>query len=283
MRSRICTALIPLTAAMLLGSGAALAEKSMACKADLTGDGVVNFADLAKMKSVFFQPATSCTTCGDGVAEFPEECDDGNLLDNDGCSSTCKIVPVYTPVAFPATGQTTCWNTAGAVIPCLLTGHDGELQKGAALAYVDNGDGTITDSNTRLMWEKLDDNNVGGIHDWDNVYTWSEAFSWKLAVLNAGGGFAGHTDWRVPNYKELISIVNLEKWNPAVSAAFDTTCMPGCTVTSCSCTHSSEYWSSSTYASAPYLAWSVEFNFANLVPHLKTDDGYHVRAVRGGP
>ena len=58
MRYRTCSALITITAAMLLGSGAALAA-SNACKADLTGDGVVNFADLAVLKSVFFQ---SCPT-----------------------------------------------------------------------------------------------------------------------------------------------------------------------------------------------------------------------------
>ena len=54
MRYRIRSALIAITAGMLLGSGAALAA-SNACKADLTGDGVVNFADLAVLKSVFFQ------------------------------------------------------------------------------------------------------------------------------------------------------------------------------------------------------------------------------------
>jgi hypothetical protein len=40
-------------------------------------------------------------------------------------------------------------------------------------AYVDNGDGTITDSKTGLMWEKLSDD--GSIHDWDATYTWADA------------------------------------------------------------------------------------------------------------
>ena len=51
MRYRIRSALITITVAMLLGSGPAFAEGN-ACKADLTGDLVVNFADLAKRKSV---------------------------------------------------------------------------------------------------------------------------------------------------------------------------------------------------------------------------------------
>ena len=57
------------------------------------------------------------------------------------------------PRHFPATGQRTCWNSSGLVIVCEGTGHDGEIQAGAALAYVDNGDGTITDVNTGLMWK----------------------------------------------------------------------------------------------------------------------------------
>jgi len=87
MRYWIRSALITITAAMLLGSGAALAA-SNACKADLTGDLVVNFGDLAVLKSVFFQRCNDPgPTCGDDLAQGPaEQCDDGNLLDGDGCS-----------------------------------------------------------------------------------------------------------------------------------------------------------------------------------------------------
>jgi hypothetical protein len=119
--------------------------------------------------------------------------------------------------AFPATGQTTCWNSAGAVVACAGTGHDGEVQAGATLAYVDNGDGTVTDVNTGLMWEKLADD--GSINDKDTFYTWDNAFAVKVATLNSES-FAGHTDWRVPNVKELQSIVNYENVDPAVSSAF---------------------------------------------------------------
>ena len=41
-----------------------------------------------------------------------------------------------------------------------------------------------------------------------------------LATLNGGAGFAGHTDWRIPNYGELISIVDLEVSGPAAAPAF---------------------------------------------------------------
>ncbi|MCI0435770.1 MAG: DUF1566 domain-containing protein, partial [Gemmatimonadetes bacterium] len=179
-----------------------------------------------------------------------------------------------------ATGQTTCWDTAGTVIPCAGTGHDGDIQAGATLAYTDNGDGTITDTNTGRMWEKLSDD--GSIHDIDTFYTWANAFAGKVAALNSGG-FAGYTDWRVPNVKELQSIVNYENLNPTVSPAFNNGCISGCTVTTCSCTSTfGFYWSSSTFAGGPGLAWTVGFFIGNTERVDKAGIAL-VRAVRGGP
>jgi len=60
---------------------------------------------------------------------------------------------------FPATGQTSCWDSGGNVIPCAGTGQDGDIQAGATLKYKDNGNGTITDRNTKLVWEKKSDDN----------------------------------------------------------------------------------------------------------------------------
>lgn len=183
---------------------------------------------------------------------------------------------------FPATGQTTCWS-AGFEIPCAGTGQDGEIQAGATLSYTDNGDGTITDNNTRLMWAKKSDD--GTIHDQDNTYTWASAHSFFIAVLNAGGGFAGYTDWRLPNIKELQSIVNYENAGPAVSAAFNTGCAAACTVLTCSCTRGilmppfSLYWSST-----PSLfgeVWTVDFLNGGTFT-FDEDSTQHVRAVRGG-
>src|SRR5437899_1127498 len=66
----------------------------------------------------------------------------------DCCSGVCTAnvcAPRTTKCqAFPATGQTTSFHA----------GDDGATQAGAPLSYTDNGDGTITDENTGLMWEK---------------------------------------------------------------------------------------------------------------------------------
>src|SRR5262249_8529536 len=113
----------------------------------------------------------------------------GELTTCQGDLATCQATPQGQPLQ---TGQTTCYDTAGTVIACAGTGQDGELQKGLARAYVDNGDGTITDTKTGLMWEKLSDD--GSIHDWDTTYTWADAFTVKVAALNSGM-FAGYTDW----------------------------------------------------------------------------------------
>jgi hypothetical protein len=176
------------------------------------------------------------------------------------------------------TGQTLCYDEVGTVIACAGTGQDAELQKGLAGAYTDNGDGTITDTRTGLMWEKLSDD--GTIHDKDTAYTWMNAFSTKVAMLNADS-FAGFTDWRVPNVNELQSLVGYGAAYPAINAAFNTNCAATCTVLTCSCTQPSAYWSSSTYQDVPSITWVVYFQDGYVVGYLKANNGY-VRAVRGG-
>src|SRR5205809_3679684 len=69
---------------------------------------------------------------------------------------------------FPATGQTTCSNSTGQFISCAGTGQDGEIQAGGTLSYTDNGNGTITDNNTKLVWEKKSAD--GTIHDVNTLH-----------------------------------------------------------------------------------------------------------------
>jgi len=142
-----------------------------------------------------------------------------------------------------------------------------------------DSDGTITDLNTGLMWEKKSDD--GTIHDKDTDYTWDNAFAAHIAGLNTST-FAGYDDWRVPNYKELVSILDLEENTPSVDAAFNTACVPTCTVSTCSCTTASYYWSSTTLASSPAFGWTVNFSTGDPTGRNKDTQPAYVRAVRGG-
>jgi hypothetical protein len=179
----------------------------------------------------------------------------------------------------PATGQTTCWDSAGAVIPCAGTGQDGEIQAGAKLRYKDNGDGTIKDKNTKLTWEKLSAD--GSIHDAGNAYNWADAFAVHVTGLNTAN-FAGHNDWRLPNIKELQSIVNYQKFAPSVSSPFNNNCVAGATVLTGSCTVGNAYWSSTSYTYAPMSAWFINFIDGGVGVGTKSSFFIQVRAVRGG-
>lgn len=175
--------------------------------------------------------------------------------------------------------------TATGQSASLKTGDDGDIQAGAELRYVDNGNGTITDLNTGLMWEKLCDEDPPGAtcsadHDVDTTYNWDNAFDVKIANLN-GATFAGYDDWRVPNVKELHSIIDFDVISPAVDAAFNNACVAPCSETACSCTASDFYWSSTSVATDPTVAWRVFFDFGIVNGFGKTGT-FRVRAVRGG-
>jgi uncharacterized protein DUF1566 len=235
---------------------------------------------------------SGCATdlCGNGVRDGIESCDGADLggatcasLGFGGgalaCTPACGFDPSGCTPRYPSTGQTTCWDTGGTLVPCAGTGHDGEVQAGAPLAYTDNGDGTITDDVTGLTWEKKSDD--GSVHDKDTLYNWTNAYAVHLAALNGGGGFAGHTDWRLPNVKELQTIVHYDNVNPSVATAFNTGCVTNCTVLTCSCTTSAFYWTSTTSSSFPTYAWYVNFASGSVLNDAKTT-GRFVRAVRGG-
>ena len=202
----------------------------------------------------------------------------GNLTLCTGDLATCQAALSGVVGLRLKTGQTDCYDAAGTLVACGGTGQDGELQKGAAHDYLDNGDGTISDLTTGLMWEKLSDD--GTLHDRNNQYSWSNAVAVKVAALNSTA-FAGYSDWRFPNLNELQSLASYGAVSPAMDPIFQTGCIPNCTVLTCSCTQSSIYWSSTTYLPIKSQAWWINFATGRPDAGGKTI-GFYVRAVRGG-
>ena len=159
--------------------------------------------------------------------------------------------------------------------------------------YIDNGDGTVSDLNTGLMWEKKDNLdgtvNASDPHDADNRYTWSTrspynrdgtAFVNFLGALNSGtssdgstitGCFASHCDWRLPTIVELQSIL---------LSAFPCGTDP-CIDTEFGATQSDLYWSATSFAGYSPAAWDVLFTDGSLSDDFKTKN-FRARAVRGG-
>jgi len=104
--------------------------------------------------------------------------------------------------------------------------------------------------------------------------TWANAIT-NCAALNAGAGYGGYTDWRLPNIKELQSIVNYGNVSPAIG---ETT---GGGEEPFTNTQSFNYWSSTTYADYTGIAWYVYFGTGDVYLDDKTSS-YYVRPVRGG-
>jgi hypothetical protein len=137
--------------------------------------------------------------------------------------------------------------------------------------FTENGDGTITDTATGLMWKKCLEGMTGDFCETGAAAT----FTWQAALLrprvvNDGGGFAGKTDWRLPNIKELGSIVEGKCFNPAINL----TRFPN--------TPSSVVWSGSPYADVSGYALIVGFVDGVLGYHPRDFDDGQVRLVRGG-
>ncbi len=244
----------------------------------------------AKILGVLLTAVTVLAGTASGVAPYclGDANRDGavSLGELTGCANNflghCFPAPPCDPYDLPATGQTKCFNYPGfgpAEIPCAGTGQDGELRRGVVRSFSDNGDGTITDNVTSLMWEKKSDDD--SVHDWDQRrYVWGDAFLF-IQNLNTVPCFADHCDWRLPNRTELESIIDLDYSYPSVDPIFHNSCSLFCRVTTCSCTYGSlPYWTSSTLAGSPYDAWAVEFQQGRVSAEYK-NNLLVVRAVRG--
>lgn len=84
--------------------------------------------------------------------------------------------------------------------------------------FIDNGDGVLIDTKTHLMWQKCVDGKTGSSCETGTTqtYSWQTAFQ-RVESLNNTTGFAGFVDWRLPNAKELLSIMERSCMAPAIN------------------------------------------------------------------
>lgn len=169
--------------------------------------------------------------------------------------------------------------------------------------FVDNGDGTVTDNQTGLMWEKktgtpggailcLDPPDCPNPHDVNNAYTWTNIFTLgdtapdgslftnflqriNAALSTSTDGltikdvcFAGHCDWRIPNVAELKTIPNCGASGSCINPNFGPS-------------QASIYWSSTTDAAHSFLVWIVSLDGVGVTTFSKGSPIF-ARAVRGG-
>jgi len=126
--------------------------------------------------------------------------------------------------------------------------------------YTDNGDGTVTDEVTGLMWMQADDGNT---YTWENAISYCDNFDPPDVLA------AGHPDWRLPEITELRTLRDLGRSNPAIDPVFS------------SC-QSNLYWSSSPSVGLSGVAWLVNF-YGGVASLNVKGNTYYVRCVRSGP
>lgn len=137
--------------------------------------------------------------------------------------------------------------------------------------YLNNGDGTVTDLDTSLMWAQVPSASLS----WENALAYAESLS-----------VAGYTDWRLPNIKELQTLTDYT----LASATSTTGMLPSINRVLFPAATATAYWSSTSVAGHSAEAWLVEFGINNavspprgsqgIVSYEGKTSGYPVFAVR---
>lgn len=183
----------------------------------------------------------------------------------------CYGITSAQPISLPKTGQTNCYDSSGNYLSCAGTGQDGEKQAGVSWPgsrFTNHANGTVTDTMTGLMWTQ-------------NAYlpgqtkTWQQALDY-VAGMNAGTNpNLGHTDWRLPNIAELLSLVDHGTISPSVLVGHPFSNIkynPG------------TYFSSDTALQSTTNAWVIDFVKGYVGYGLKASNRYlwPVRSTTSG-
>ena len=127
----------------------------------------------------------------------------------------------------------------------------------------DNGDGTVSDNLTSLIWEQKTEGNEPDNFTYDDALAYCDDLT-----------LAGNSDWRVSTREEYSTILNYAD----VSPSLDTDYFPYFLSTG---TNPAYYWTSSEYFDDTSQVWVLRLAFGLFDKRLKTPDIYRVRCVRG--
>ncbi|MEM6583611.1 MAG: DUF1566 domain-containing protein, partial [Pseudomonadota bacterium] len=155
------------------------------------------------------------------------------------------------PLSLLATNQTQCFDVNGSVISCAGTGQDGEIRAGVpapAQRFTDNGDGTVLDNLTGLIWVKKA--NCMAQKDFANALEDVAALADGSCNLSDGSQ-AG--DWRMPNYHEFLSLHDLSRFEPQLSDGHPFTNI-----------QNELYWTSTSPARGTDSAWMMNSYWRNI-------------------
>ncbi len=233
---------------------------------------------------------------GPGATVYSEpagtNCLNGGAKIMDGSGALAYVCSAGIPPCVP---QGTCGSSGGT--PCAYdtdcTAKLGCLWTKSFPRFLDTGNGTVTDRQTCLIWEKktgvfsglprncTDATKCPDPHDVGNLYTWSTGSPWSLdgtvstvfiRQLN-DGAFAGHNDWRLPTTAGSVAYPTgfdpeLESISPVDPMIIGVTILGG-------------YWSSLTYDSSTPDAWCMAPNGTN--GSCGKSEFWPVRAVRRAP
>lgn len=160
------------------------------------------------------------------------------------------------------TGQTSCHDENGGVISCAGSGQDAEFHTGIPWLEprFEARDEIVLDRLTGLVWTR--DANLA-----EYPVTWQEALDFVVGMNHNGA--LGFSDWRLPNRRELRSLMSYQTRKPALPEHH-----PFINV------FSGWYWSSTTAAISPAHAWYVHMEGARMFYGGK-DQSYLLWPVRG--
>ncbi len=153
------------------------------------------------------------TSSDNDSTETSDTANDANSGDNDSTE----------PMGYAVvdTGQIACYDDRGELITCPAEGEPFYGQDGQydvhLFSYTDNGDGTVTDNVTGLMWQQSPDTNGDGGIDADDKLSYDEAVA-GAGTLTLGG----YSDWRLPTIKELYSLIDFSGVDPSGYEGTDT-------------------------------------------------------------